>query len=75
MAPSRNDLQTICEVVRSCTCVLVGDVTEALELALSWRVEVPRRRVITVANAGGFATSVFDSSARIPVWIDVGARP
>ena len=55
-------------------CVLVGNGTEALELALRALAVEPGDEVITVANAGGFATSACRLVGANPVWIDVRAE-
>ena len=57
-----------CGVAR---CVPVGNGTDALELALRALSVGPGDEVITVANAGGFATSACRLVGATPVWIDV----
>jgi aminotransferase EvaB len=52
-------------------CVPVGNGTEALELALRALQIGPGDEVITVANAGGFATGACRLVGATPVWIDV----
>lgn len=54
-------------------CIPVGNGTDALELALrALGVEIGDE-VITVANAGGFATAACRLVGATPVWIDVRA--
>jgi len=57
-----------CGVTR---CVPVGSGMEALELALRALQIGPGDEVITVANAGGFATCACRLVGATPVWIDV----
>jgi len=52
-------------------CIPVGNGTEALELALRALSVESGDEVITVANAGGFATMVCRLVGATPVWIDV----
>jgi dTDP-3-amino-2,3,6-trideoxy-4-keto-D-glucose/dTDP-3-amino-3,4,6-trideoxy-alpha-D-glucose/dTDP-2,6-dideoxy-D-kanosamine transaminase len=52
-------------------CVLVGNGMEALELALRALEIGPGDEVITVANAGGFATGACRLVGATPVWVDV----
>jgi aminotransferase EvaB len=62
------DFAAWCGVAR---CVPVGNGTDALELALRALTVGPGDEVITVANAGGFATSACRLVGATPVWIDV----
>ncbi len=57
-----------CGVAR---CVPLGNGTDALELALRALGVGPGDEVITVANAGGFATEACWLVGATPVWIDV----
>jgi dTDP-3-amino-2,3,6-trideoxy-4-keto-D-glucose/dTDP-3-amino-3,4,6-trideoxy-alpha-D-glucose/dTDP-2,6-dideoxy-D-kanosamine transaminase len=52
-------------------CVMVGNGMEALELALRALEIGPGDEVITVANAGGFATGACRLVGATPVWADV----
>jgi dTDP-4-amino-4,6-dideoxygalactose transaminase len=54
-------------------CVPVGNGSDALELALRALAVGPGDEVITVANAGAFATSACRLVGATPVWIDVRA--
>jgi aminotransferase EvaB len=62
------DFAAWCGVSR---CVLVGNGTDALELALRALGVGPGDEVITVANAGGFTTRTCRLIGAVPVWIDV----
>jgi dTDP-4-amino-4,6-dideoxygalactose transaminase len=57
-----------CGVAR---CVPLGNGTDALELALRALAVGPGDEVVTVANAGGFATEACRLVGATPVWIDV----
>jgi dTDP-3-amino-2,3,6-trideoxy-4-keto-D-glucose/dTDP-3-amino-3,4,6-trideoxy-alpha-D-glucose/dTDP-2,6-dideoxy-D-kanosamine transaminase len=57
-----------CGVAR---CVPLGNGTDALELALRAVGAGPGDEVMTVANAGGFATAACRLVGATPVWIDV----
>lgn len=52
-------------------CVPVGNGTDALELALRALGVGPNDEVITVANAGGYATTACHLVGATPVWTDV----
>ncbi len=52
-------------------CIPVGNGTDALELAMRALNIGPGDEVITVANAGGYATAACRLVGAIPVWIDV----
>jgi len=52
-------------------CVGVGNGTDALELALRACGAGPGKRVVTVANAGGYSTTAILATGAEPVFIDV----
>lgn len=62
------DFAAWCGVTR---CVPLANGTDALELALRALAVGPGDEVVTVANAGGFATEACRLVGATPVWIDV----
>jgi aminotransferase EvaB len=54
-------------------CVGVGNGTDALELALRACGAGPGREVVTVANAGGYATAAIRAAGADPLYVEVEA--
>ena len=55
------------------SCVAVGNGTDALELALRVLGAGESDEVVTVANAGGYATTAIRATGATPVYVDIDA--
>ncbi|MGH8559063.1 MAG: DegT/DnrJ/EryC1/StrS family aminotransferase [Methylococcales bacterium] len=58
-------------------CVLVANGTDALELAMQAILQIRKlrgREVITVANAGGYATTACRLNGLVPVYVDIETK-
>jgi len=59
------------EFVGAGDCIGVGNGTDAIELALRATGVAPGSEVVTVANAGGYASAAIRSIGATPVYVDV----
>ena len=74
MGPEHNQLEVeLCDYMGVLNSILVGNGTDALQLALAGLGVVPGDKVMTAANAGGYASTAIRALHGVPVYADVDA--